>query len=76
MLNLRIGTWQTNSIISVGITLISGAYFLGFTHDIFSFILDPLINYKIDFFPILSIKNLLGAGLLWLALKIGLHQVD
>lgn len=76
MINLRIGNWQTNTIISVAVTIIAGGYFLGITHDIFSFVLDPLINYKLDFFPILSVKNALGAGLLWLALKIGLHQVD
>lgn len=68
--------WRQKTWIFVGVTAITGGYFLGITHDVFGFILDPLIAWKLDFFPLISAKNVIGALLLWLALSIGFHQVD
>ena len=76
-MNLSMGlSWRQKTYIFVAATAITGGYFLGITHDIFGFLLEPLISYKLDFFPLLSIKNLLGILLLWLALSIAFHQVD
>lgn len=77
MVSISMGlTWQQKTYIFVAVTVITGGYFLQITHDIFGFFLDPLINWKLDIFPLISVKNLLGALLLWLALAIGFHQVD
>lgn len=77
IVNISMGlTWQQKTYIFVGVTAIAGGYFLQITHDIFGFLLDPFIAWKLDFFPLISVKNILGALLLWLALAIGFHQVD
>ena len=66
--------WNHRRILFSVITIISGAYLLGFTNDLFEGILTPIFNFELGF-EFINGRNILGLGLFYLAFAIYNRQV-
>ena len=67
--------WYYRRILFLVITIVSGAYLLGFTNKLFEGILNPLFNFQLGF-EFINGRNILGFGLFYLAFAIYNRQVE
>lgn len=64
-------SWRQKQYIFTATAVLTGLYLLDITNELVGWIFE----YKLDFFPILSVKNVIGILSLWLAIAIIYQQV-
>lgn len=68
--------WYYRRMLFLAITILSGAYLLGFTNDLFGSLLNPIFNFKLGFMEFINGKNIVGLGLFYLAFALYHRQVE
>lgn len=67
--------WYYRRILFMVLTILSGAYFVGFTNDLFGSVLNPIFDFKLGL-NFINGKNIIGLGLFYLTLALYHRQVE